>query len=56
MRNRILWALAFCMFAAPPAFAADLQFNGFASIVNGIDLEDDGNPVAGYNSDTVNNL
>ena len=56
MRNRILWALAFCMFAAPPAFAADLQFNGFASIVNGIDLEDDGNPVAGYNNDTVNNL
>jgi len=55
MRNRILWALAFCMFAAPPFATAEVQINGFASVVMGIDLDDDGAD-ARYNSRTVDNL
>ncbi len=54
MRNRILWALAFFMFAAPPFAAAEVQINGFASIVSGIDLEEDGK--SAYGNRTVDNL
>jgi hypothetical protein len=56
MRQKLLCALTTSMFALSPIAAAEVQFNGFASIVSGIDLEDDGNPVAGYNNDTANNL
>ncbi len=56
MPMKLITTLCLCLFFMSSAMAADIQFNGFASIVNGIDLEDDGNPVAGYNNDTVNNL
>lgn len=35
---------------------AELKLNGFASIVSGIDLEDDDNPTDNYGSRTVDNL
>ncbi len=54
MRNRIIWALAFFMFAAPPFAAAEVQINGFASVVMGIDLEDEGQ--SNYGNRTVDNL
>lgn len=56
MPMRFITTLFLCLFFMSSALAADVKFNGFASIVNGIDLEDDGNPVEGYNNDTVNNL
>ena len=54
MRNNFVWALTFCMLAAPPFAAAELQFNGFASVVTGIDLEDDS--AGDYGGRTVDNL
>ena len=55
MKLKILLLLStFVLMAATTQ--AEVQFNGFASIVSGIDLEDDGNPVGGYSNDTVNNL
>ncbi len=56
MRKKLLGVLTASLFALSPIAAAEVQFNGFASIVSGIDLEDDGNPIAGYSNDTVNNL
>nr|WP_283786352.1 porin [Bermanella sp. WJH001]MDJ1536937.1 porin [Bermanella sp. WJH001] len=35
---------------------AEVKINGFASVVTGIDLEDDGNPTADYSSRTADNL
>ncbi len=54
MRNRILWALTFCLFVFPPFAAAEVQINGFASIVSGIDFEDEGQ--GAYGNRTVDNL
>ncbi|EAT13519.1 porin [Bermanella marisrubri] len=39
-----------------PAAQAEVTINGFASVVSGIDLEDDGNPTNDYGSRTVDNL
>ena len=54
MRNNFVWALTFCMLAAPPFAAAEMQFNGFASVVTGIDLKDEG--ASNYGNRTVDNL
>lgn len=43
------------LFAMSQAMA-EVQINGFASVVTGIDLEDDGNPTNDYDSRTADNL
>ncbi|MCP5325397.1 MAG: hypothetical protein H7A09_03585 [Oceanospirillaceae bacterium] len=52
--------LALCIAAASSmAMAGDIKFNGFASVVSGIDLSDDNALTAGgeaYTNDTVDNL
>lgn len=52
--------LALCIAAASSmAMAGDIKFNGFASIVTGIDLSDDNALTAGgeaYTNDTIDNL
>lgn len=55
MQKKILLTLLASFLAMSHAIA-DVQFNGFASVVSGIDLEDDGNPTGDYGSDTVDNL
>lgn len=52
--------LALCIAAASSmAMAGDIKFNGFASVVSGIDLSDDNALTAGgeaYTNDTIDNL
>lgn len=58
MKQKLLLAMALGLFAFLPA-QAEVQINGFASIVMGIDLEgqDDGNiPRENYGSRTIDNL
>ncbi len=40
MRTKLLWALSLCLLISPFA-TAEIVFNGFASIVTGIDLNDE---------------
>ncbi len=60
MQSKLLTAIFMCLFFMSSAMAADIKFNGFASIVSGIDLEDDfegdSSPWEGYSNDTVDNL
>ena len=60
MQSKILTAFCLCLVFAFPAFAADIQLNGFASVVMGIDIEDDGEDAgldeSPYNERTVDNL
>ena len=55
MKFKLLAAMTLGLFALTTT-QAEVQINGFASIVMGIDLEDDGNPWEGYESRTVDNL
>jgi len=55
MKKYWLPAMALGLLANYPAHA-EVQINGFASVVMGIDLEDDGNPTADYGGRTVDNL
>jgi hypothetical protein len=55
MKFKLLGVLAIGLLTSLHAFS-DLQINGFASVVSGIDLEDDGNPTDDYGSRTVDNL
>ncbi len=54
MRKKLLGVLAVSLFALSPIAAAEVQINGFASVVMGIDLEDDGK--SQYGNRTVDNL
>ncbi len=54
MRKKLLGVLTASLFALSPIAAAEVQINGFASVVSGIDLEDDGQ--SAYGSRTVDNL
>ncbi len=54
MRKKLLGVLAASLFVLSPIAAAEVQINGFASVVSGIDLEDDGQ--SAYGSRTVDNL
>jgi hypothetical protein len=59
MHKTVLWALTAGLFALSQIAAAEVQINGFASVVMGIDLDDDGadGPEGKrYNSRTVDNL
>lgn len=55
MQKRILLTLLASLFAMSHAMA-EVKINGFASVVTGIDLEDDGNPTNDYSSRTADNL
>ena len=55
MQKKILLILAAGLFAMSQAMA-EVKINGFASVVTGIDLEDDGNPTNDYSSRTADNL
>jgi hypothetical protein len=55
MHKKLLLTLLASFFVMSHALA-DIQFNGFASVVTGIDLEDDGNPTNDYQSRTADNL
>jgi len=55
MRKKLLGAITASLFALSPLAAAEVQFNGFASIVSGIDLDDD-DADERYNSRTIDNL
>lgn len=55
MLQRILFVFLASIFAISSAMA-EVQINGFASVVTGIDLEDDGNPTGDYDSRTADNL
>lgn len=55
MQSKLLLILLTGLFAMSQA-SAEVQINGFASVVTGIDLEDDGNPTNDYGSRTADNL
>lgn len=55
MRNNLLIALSIMAYVLSPSAFAEVKINGFASVVMGIDLDDDGAD-ARYNSRTVDNL
>jgi hypothetical protein len=55
MQKKILLTLIVGLFAMSQAMA-EVKINGFASVVTGIDLEDDGNPTNDYSSRTADNL
>jgi len=42
MQSKILTAFALSLFFLSSAMAGDISFNGFASVVMGIAIEDDG--------------
>lgn len=54
MQKILLKILALCLVFAPPLVMADITLNGFASIVTGIDLEDEAQ--SPYTDDTVDSL
>jgi len=55
MLTRLLIITLSSFWLMAPAMA-EVQINGFASVVTGIDLEDDGNPTNDYGSRTADNL
>jgi len=60
MQSKILTAFALSLFFLSSAMAGDISFNGFASVVMGIDIEDDGEDAgldeSPYSERTVDNL
>lgn len=60
MPTKILTAFCLCLLFTFPAFAADISFNGFASVVMGYDIEDENEdtttPESPYSERTVDNL
>lgn len=51
MATKILTAFCLCLLFTFPAFAADISFNGFASVVMGYDIKDDGEGIQDNLSD-----
>ena len=60
MQSKILTAFCLSLFALSSAMAGDIQFNGFASVVMGYDIEDENedttSPESPYSERTVDSL